>query len=51
MTWKNQWALQGQKPYESEEIDVGIDALSHFKVLILKWTEIISTSLTDPENW
>lgn len=44
---KNQWGLQGQKPYESEEIDVGIDVPSHFKVLQLKWTEIISTSLTD----
>lgn len=47
---KNQWGLQGQKPYESEEIDVGIDVSSHFKVLLLKWTAIISTSLTDPEN-
>lgn len=48
---RNQWGLQGQKPYESGEIDARIDASSHFKVFILKWTEITSTSLTDPENW
>lgn len=48
---KNKWDLQGQKPYESEEIDVSIDILSYFKILILKWPESISISLTDPENW
>ena len=48
---KNKWDCQGQKPFESEEIDVSIDAPSHFKILILKWTKIISISLTDSESW
>lgn len=56
LTWskcnnmKNKRDFQGQKPHGSKEIDVSIDALSYFKTLVLKWTEIISVSLTDPEK-